>query len=90
MLLAFIVAQALDGTLTYLGITAFGTAAEGNPVVAWYVSVLGVGVGLAVVKVLAVACAATLHAMERHGIVAGLTVLYLAAAVLPWTRVLWM
>jgi hypothetical protein len=90
MLLAFIVAQALDGALTYLGIATFGASAEANPVVAWYVSALGVAAGLAVVKALAIGCALTLHAMERHGIVAGLTVLYLAVAVVPWTRLLWL
>ena len=90
MLLAFIVAQALDGGLTYIGIATFGASAEANPVVAWYVSVFGVAGGLALVKALAIACAATLHATERHRILAGLTALYLAAAVLPWTRLLWL
>jgi len=90
MLLAFIVAQALDGVLTYVGIATFGASAEANPVVAWYVSAFGVGAGLALVKALAIACAATLHATARHRILAGLTAFYLAAAVLPWTRLLWL
>jgi len=90
MLLAFVVAQALDGTLTYLGIATFGAGAEANPVVAWYVSAFGAGVGLAAVKSIAIACAATLHLNARHRILGGLTVLYLAGAVLPWTRVLWL
>ena len=89
MLLAFVIAQALDGALTYLGIAAFGAAAEANPVVAWYVSALGAGAGLAAVKGGAIACAATLHVTARHRILGGLTVLYLTAAVLPWTRLLW-
>src|SRR3989442_1843989 len=49
MLLAFVIAQALDGALVYLGIAAFGAAAEANPVVAWYVSALGAGACLAAV-----------------------------------------
>ena len=90
VLLAFVVAQALDGALTYLGIAAFGTAAEANPVVAWYVSAFGPGIGLAAVKAMAIACAATLHVNDRHRTLGGLTVLYVGAAVVPWTRLLLM
>ena len=90
MLLAFVVAQALDGLLTYLGIATFGAAVEANPVVAWYVSAFGAGAGLAAVKAIAIVCAATLHLNARHRILGGLTVLYLAGAVLPWTRLLWL
>ena len=89
MLAAFIVAQALDGALTYLGIATFGAAAEANPVVAWYVSVFGAALGLAAIKAVAVGCAATLYLHDRHRTVAGLTILYLAGAVVPWTRLLW-
>jgi Domain of unknown function (DUF5658) len=89
MLLAFVVAQALDGVLTYVGIATFGTAVEGNPVVSWYVAMFGAGVGLAVVKAVAIGCAATLHLNARHAILGGLTLLYFGAAVLPWTRLLW-
>ena len=90
MLLAFVVVQALDGALTYLGIATFGASAEANPVVAWYVSVFGPGVGLAAVKGIAVACAAALHLNDRHRTLGGLTVLYVAGAVVPWTRLLLM
>jgi Domain of unknown function (DUF5658) len=87
-LVAFIIAQALDGILTYVGITTFGTSAEANPVVAWYVTMFGAGVGLAAVKGMAIACAAALHLNARHLILGGLTLLYIAAAVVPWTRIL--
>jgi hypothetical protein len=88
MLVAFIVAQALDGILTYVGITTFGTSAEANPVVAWYVTTFGAVIGLAAIKGLAVACAAALHLNARHFTLGGLTLLYIAAAVVPWTRIL--
>jgi CheY-like chemotaxis protein len=84
------VAQALDGVLTYVGIATFGAAAEGNPVVSWYMSAFGAGFGLAAVKAVAVACAATLHLNARHAILGGLTLVYFGAAVLPWTRLLWL
>jgi hypothetical protein len=90
MLVAFIVAQALDGILTYVGIATFGASAEANPVVAWYVGMFGAGVGLTAIKAMAIACAATLHMNAQHLVLAGLTLLYLAAAVLPWTRILWL
>ena len=90
MLLAFIVVQALDGILSYLGIATYGAAAEGNPLVAWYVSMFGVAAGLATAKAFAIACAAALHINARHRILGGLTFLYLGAAVLPWTGLLWL
>jgi len=90
ILLTFVLVQALDGAFTYLGIATFGAVAEANPVVAWTVSVLGLGAGIATAKTFAVVCAAALHANHRHRILGGLTVLYLAAAVLPWTRILWL
>jgi hypothetical protein len=88
MLVAFVIAQILDGILTYVGISTFGASAEANPVVAWYVGMFGAGVGLTAVKAMAIACAATLHLNARHLILGGLTLLYLGAAVLPWTRLL--
>ena len=90
MLLAFVVAQALDGMLTYVGITTFGAGAEGNPVVSWYVATFGAGIGLVAVKAVAIACAATLHLNARHAILGVLTLLYVGAAVLPWTSLLWL
>src|SRR5262249_13445272 len=86
VLLAFVVAQALDSALTSLGIATFGTSAEANPVVAWYVSMFGPGIGLAAVKAIAVGCAAALHLNARHRTLGGLTLFYMAGAVVPWTH----
>jgi len=88
VLAAFVLAQALDAALTYVGIATFGASVEANPLVAWYVSAFGAGVGLAAVKTLAIGCAGALYMTARHRILGGLTVLYLAGAVLPWTRLL--
>jgi len=87
---AFLIAQALDGALTYLGVVTFGVGIEANPIVAWYVTAVGAGLALIGVKLLAVACAAALHWQEMHRTLGALTVLYLAAAILPWARVFWM
>ena len=88
MLLAFLLAQACDGVLTYLGIMSYGVQIEGNPIVAWYITELGVGVAIAAAKGFATACAATLHVYARHRTVGLLTILYLTAAVWPWMRLL--
>ena len=88
MLLFFLIAQAFDGGLTYLGIMRYGVQIEGNPIVAWYVSELGVGVAIAAAKGFATVCAATLHLYSRHRTLGLLTILYLTAAVWPWMRLL--
>jgi hypothetical protein len=89
-LVAFIVAQTLDALLTYRGLAVFGMTAEANPVVAWYVSMLGAAGGLAVVKLLSVGCALALHRLEQDRILGGLTMLCVGVAVLPWARLLWL
>ena len=50
---------------------------------------MGVTVALVGAKLVAVVCGGTLHLYERHGILSLLTLLYLTAAVIPWTRLLW-
>lgn len=87
-ILAFVLAQAADGVFTYLGIALFGTSIEGNPLVAWYVGALGAGTAVFGAKIFAVACGATLHYRSMHRTIAALTIIYLTAAVWPWTRTL--
>ncbi len=87
--IAFVATQAADGVLTYLGMHTFGAGSEGNPIVAWYMSLLGAGSALLGAKGLSVACAAFLHLQGRHLLVAVLTGLCLSAAVGPWITLLW-
>jgi nitrate reductase gamma subunit len=86
--LAFIIVQFLDGALTYFGVRTFGAGIEANPIVGWYMAVLGVGGALIATKGLAVLCAALLHRFSRHQVLGVLTVVYLAAAVRPWVNLL--
>jgi hypothetical protein len=88
MLLAFLVAQVFDGFLTYLGVMLYGVQIEGNPIVAWYITKMGAGLGMSVAKGFATVCAATLHLCSRHRTVGLLTLLYLTVAVWPWVRLL--
>jgi hypothetical protein len=85
---AFFVAQTSDGVFTYLGISVLGVRIEANPLIAWYVSTFGLGLALVTVKLFAITCGAVLHLTARHRTLAALTLLYIAVAVWPWTRVL--
>lgn len=87
-LLVFLVAQVCDGAFTYVGVQAFGTGIEANPIVAWYIAGFGVGAALIVVKGLALACAALLHLCACHRTLAVLSAVYGVAAVMPWITVL--
>jgi len=81
----FLIVQALDGALTYLGVHIWGPAIEANPIVSSAVSMAGVGTGLAGAKLVAVAFGIALHLRGVHHVIALLTVFYIAAAILPWT-----
>ncbi len=81
----FVLVQALDGALTYLGVHIWGPAIEANPLVSSAVSVAGVGGGLAGAKLVAVAFGIVLPLRGVHHIIALLTAFYVAAAILPWT-----
>ncbi len=87
VILLFLVAQALDGAFTYLGVSAFGVS-EGNPLIAYYIRHHGVGPSVTVAKILAVVCSMVLHLLGLHRTLGVLTLMYLSLAVLPWTYLL--
>jgi len=87
IVLLFLVAQLLDFVFTYLGVVAFGVR-EGNPLLEHSMQALGLGTSLAIAKLVAVAGASTLHLLSFHRLLAALTAIYLALAILPWTWVL--
>jgi hypothetical protein len=80
----FMVVQALDGILTYLGVHIWGPSVEANPLISSAVSFAGVGTGVAVAKLLAVGLGMVLHLRRVHGVVALLTAFYVAVAIVPW------
>ena len=84
----FIVGQVSDGLLTYLAVSAFGTAIEGNPILATWMALAGPGPTLLVAKIGACACGVILYAHGTHRALASLTALYFGAAVLPWLYLL--
>jgi hypothetical protein len=56
VLLAFLGAQLFDGALTYIGVHHYGLGIEANPIVGWYIAMLGIGYALFATKAVAVAC----------------------------------
>jgi len=85
---AFLLTQVLDGILTYLGVSIFGIAAEGNPILAFLMSSYGEALALTGAKIVAALCGIALYMMAVDRLLAALTLVYIGAAVVPWTLVL--
>jgi uncharacterized membrane protein len=88
-LVMFLLAQALDGVLTYVGVSTFGLRMEGNPFVGWLMSSMGEAAGLATAKLAAGFFGIALHLSAVHKTVALLAVFYVAVAVAPWVAILY-
>jgi hypothetical protein len=88
VIILFLIAQALDGGLTYVGVRAFGPQVEANPLLAWLMHVAGEGPALAGAKLAAAGFGIILHLAAVHRALALLTALYLSAAVFPWAGLL--
>jgi predicted CDP-diglyceride synthetase/phosphatidate cytidylyltransferase len=85
MVVAFLLMQCLDGVFTYLGVGIWGPGIEANPLISSAITVTGVGAGVAGAKLVAIAFGMLLHLQHLHKVVALLTAIYFAAAILPWT-----
>ena len=86
----FSMVQVVDGWLTYVGIRTYGLAIEANPIIHWYSTAFGAAAALIGAKAFAIVCGAILHLRARHYAIGLLTVGYLAAAISPWIRLLWL
>jgi hypothetical protein len=87
-LLVFLLAQASDGVLTYIGVSTYGLHVEANPIIGWLMALIGQGAALATAKVAAVFFGIALHLSAVHRAVAVLAAFYLAVAVVPWIAIL--
>ena len=87
LLIAFITLQAADGLLTYAAVQQFGAAAEGNPLLETWIVLTGSATALIGAKTMACLCGAVLYLAGVHNVLAGLSLLYLFAAVVPWLRI---
>ena len=88
--LLFLMAQALDGALTYVGVTVMGLHMEANPLLAWLMGTMGCAAALASAKLVASLFGILLHLSSVHRVVAALALFYLTVAVLPWVALLYM
>jgi hypothetical protein len=85
VVLGFLFVQFLDFLFTYDGVLVWGPGIEANPLVSSAVASIGLGAGLGATKLVAAGCGILLHLCRVHNMVAVLTVLYLAVAIVPWT-----
>jgi len=88
VVVAFLIAQACDGVLTYIGVANYGARAEGNPLLGWLMSALGCAAGLAAAKAMTGALGIVLHLVAVHRVVAALAAFYFVAAIAPWIGLL--
>lgn len=85
--------QIADGILTAIGIFKFGVHAEGNPLLKSLMVAIGPVEALIVVKSIAILVISTLCMLASQipwvtKALKGMIVLYLCAAVIPWTAIL--
>ena len=84
VLLLFLVAQAFDGLFTYTALHAYGLHAEGNVLIATWISLVGTAVALLGAKAVAGACGVLLYIHNAHRTLTLLTALYVVGAIGPW------
>ena len=85
--------QIADGILTYLGVYTFGVSAEGNPLLRYGMHSIGPVATLIVAKGAAILIIVALWRLTTqvrwlNGAMAGVSALYLGAAILPWSLIL--
>lgn len=77
-------AQVLDGFLTYVGITLLGRDVEANILLTTWMDVVGMPATLVGAKALACACGYLLYRTDWHRPLAITAGLYIGVAVVPW------
>jgi hypothetical protein len=85
--IAFVLVQALDGVMTFVGMHTFGPSIEANPLIAWYAHALGPAVAISAAKLFAVGCGVALYLTAHYRTIAALALTYVLAALGPWIHV---
>jgi uncharacterized membrane protein len=88
VIVLFLLAQAADGVMTYVGVTTLGVHLEANPLLASLMDLFGQATAVAAAKLVASGLGISLHIIGVHRVLAILTGVYLVAAVLPWAGLL--
>ena len=86
--IVFLLAQVSDGILTYIGISVYGHAMEGNPLIGWLMTQMGAIPALATAKLTAGVFGIALHLSDVHKAVAALAGFYVVVAIIPWVAIL--
>ncbi len=84
LLLLFITAQFWDGVFTWVAVDAHGIGAEGNVVLATWMTLAGPAPTLLTAKIGAAAGGVLLYLRGIHGALLGLTLAYAIFAIGPW------
>src|SRR5882672_3775626 len=85
VVVGFLLMQCLDAVFTYLGVAKWGQTIEANPLISLAMSAAGVVGALGIAKGVAIGFGMLLHLRRVHTLVALLTALYFALAIVPWT-----
>jgi hypothetical protein len=85
VIVGFLLMQWLDAVFTYLGVVLWGPSIEANPLISSAMAAAGVVAGLGAAKGVAIGLGMMLHLRRIHSLVALLTAVYFAVAILPWT-----
>jgi len=88
VIVLFLLAQAADGVMTYVGVSTMGLHIEANPLLATLMGWMGQGAGVAMAKAVACALGISLHLVGVHRVIAILTAIYMVGAVVPWAILL--
>lgn len=81
----FVLSHCLDGILTYKGVSAWGLDMEANLFLVWAMSLTGIGLGLAMVKIVVVVFGGCLYLYDFYNTILILTVYGVVFAIIPWT-----
>jgi len=84
MVVGFVLMQCLDAVFTYVGVSIWGPAIEANPIISSAIGAAGVVGALGAAKGVAIGFGMLLHLRRVHSLVAVLTAIYFAVAILPW------
>lgn len=85
-LIAMIIAQVLDGVLTYAGVTR--GVPEGNPICRFFIAHLGLVGGLVFVKSFCIVASIEFYRQAHHRTLRVITIVMYLVAVIPWTLIL--
>jgi hypothetical protein len=88
VLAVFIALQLADGLITFAAVQIFGPAAEGNPILLAWITVVGPATTLLMAKGVSCALAVLLYSAGRFKTLSALTVVMLVCAIGPWLSVL--